>query len=735
MNRSIKTRFFSLNGNAGLQSKFLYKMLVVAFSSMGLYSLIWIHAEFSDFKSRSKTLRAEYVAARKEMLKTQVGYAVSYIETLQKHAEEELKLTLKNQVNQVHQPFDRYLGAGAYLDDFEIRFQKMVIERLADLRFGREGYFFGSTYQGDPLFSNGRVTTGSGSIWDVTDPNGVKIIQEQSRAAQTPDGGFVSYAWSKLGTETLSMKISYVRGIDTWQWTIGAGVYLDTIEATIQKNKARFYSGLKKRVVKSVAVLFLLLCLIYFWSRRISHQIGSSIKVLMTCLKQAETESSSIDTNQIQLKEFKEIAISTNNMLHKRQEAEKAREKSEKEQRKLQEQLAQSQKMETVGRLAGGVAHDFNNMLGVILGRVEIMLDQVENTHYLHHDIIEIQQAAQRSADLTRQLLTFARKQVISPEPIDLNSTVKQMLKMLERLIGENITLNWKPAHSLWPVKMDRSQVDQILVNLCVNARQAITKVGRITIETKMTTWDAAQTPPFQDCEPGDYVQLVFSDNGCGMDDQTLGNLFEPFFTTRDVGQGTGLGLATVYGIVKQNNGCIMVDSEPDRGTTFTIYLPRYTGPDSRSEPQPETAGAASQAAENLQAAVDRGHETILLVEDQVSILNMAKIMLERQGYKVLPAATPAEAMDLAETHPRDIHLMLTDVIMPEMNGRDLARKITALYPDIKLLFMSGYTADVIAHQGKLDNGVAFIQKPFSMADLTEKLRQILDPAADKTLS
>jgi PAS domain S-box-containing protein len=392
----------------------------------------------------------------------------------------------------------------------------------------------------------------------------------------------------------------------------------------------------------------------------------------------------------------------------------------EAEKEKLQDQLTQAQKMESVGRLAGGVAHDFNNMLGVILGHAEFALEKAKENHDLYADLKEIQTAARRSADLTKQLLTFARKQIIAPKMLDLNDTVESILSMLRRLIGEDINLAWNPGKQLWPVKMDPSQVDQILANLCVNAKDAIAGVGNLTIETGMKTFDPAYCEDHAGFIPGDFVMLAVSDNGCGMDKEILNNLFEPFFTTKDVGEGTGLGLATVYGIVKQNNGFINVYSEPDHGTTFRIYLPRCV------------------AADEIPAVVHpkkpdpKGDETILLVEDESAILRMTKMMLERMGYSVLPAATPAEAIDLAKTYADNIHLLMTDVVMPEMNGQDLAKHLTGLYPDIKLLFMSGYTANVIAHHGVLDEGVAFVQKPFSMKDLAEKVRGVLDKASKK---
>ncbi|MDR3578495.1 MAG: PAS domain-containing protein [Oryzomonas sp.] len=388
---------------------------------------------------------------------------------------------------------------------------------------------------------------------------------------------------------------------------------------------------------------------------------------------------------------------------------------AEKEKATLEAQLRQAQKMESIGRLAGGVAHDFNNMLTVIFGHVQLALMNANLTSPLHTSLEEIHKAAERSAGLTRQLLAFARKQIIAPISLDLNETVGGMFKMLQRLIGEDMHITWHPANDLWPVRMDPSQIDQILVNLCINARDAIYDVGKITIETGNWVFDKDYCATHLGFLPGEYVRLVVSDNGRGMDKETLSHIFEPFFTTKDSGKGTGLGLATVYGIVKQNQGFINVYSEPNQGTTFTIYLPRHEG----------NAGQADK--HGTKESLSRGNETILLVEDEPAILKITSLMLTMQGYTVLTANTTDEAIRLAREYSEAIQLLMIDVIMPGMNGRDLAKCLLSEFPHIKHLFMSGYTANVIVHHGVLDEGVNFIQKPFSLPVLANKVREILD--------
>jgi len=381
----------------------------------------------------------------------------------------------------------------------------------------------------------------------------------------------------------------------------------------------------------------------------------------------------------------------------------------------LRTQLQQAQKLASVGRLAGGVAHEFNNMLGVILGCTGMMLDRVDLDQPLQDDLEEIRTAATRAADVTRELLAFARKQFIVPRVLDLNETVAGTMKMLGRLIGENVQLLWQPAADLWPIKADSTQIVQVLTNLCLNARDAISGTGHVTIETGNTTIDAAGRAVHPGAVPGQYVFLVASDDGCGMDQETLAQVFEPFFTTKDVGKGTGLGLPVVQGIVLQHGGFVTVSSEPGVGTTFTIYFPRL------AETTVEMVPPATVATPDA-----RG-ETILVVEDEPALLKLTARLLESRGYTVLAAPSPGEALRLAREHAGEIHLLLTDVLMPEMNGRDLSRQFVALRPKVRALFMSGYADATIAGNGVLADAGGFLPKPFSAQALAVAVRQVLD--------
>jgi PAS domain S-box-containing protein len=387
---------------------------------------------------------------------------------------------------------------------------------------------------------------------------------------------------------------------------------------------------------------------------------------------------------------------------------------AEAEHAKLEAQFRHSQKMEAIGRLAGGVAHDFNNILQGIIGYGELLVERLPEADESQEFAREIVVEGKRAATLTRQLLAFARKQASDPKVLDLNEAVVATLKMLRRLLGEDIELRWVPATERCLVKVDPSQLEQILANLAVNSRDAIDGVGRITLETQTVTLDEAESALIPGCRPGRYVLLLFSDDGCGMDQTVMEHLFEPFFTTKVRGRGTGLGLATVYGIVDQSGGLISVTSEPGKGTAFKIYLPEQAA---------DHVEAVAMPLGDLQPT---GTETVLIVDDEETLLRSARRILEGLGYTVLAAGSPEEAIRVAQSYHQEIHVLLTDVVMPGMSGRDLWLRLEALRPRMKCVFMSGYTANIIAQRGTLNAGVRFLQKPFTKAALAHKLREAL---------
>ncbi len=380
----------------------------------------------------------------------------------------------------------------------------------------------------------------------------------------------------------------------------------------------------------------------------------------------------------------------------------------------LQAQLLQSQKMESVGRLAGGVAHDFNNLLHVIMGFVELLRRRMPADTRLASYVDEIERAASRAHEVTRQLLAFSRRQVISPAPADLGVLVTRLSGSLSRLIGEDIELRVESAEGLWPVNVDATQIHQVLLNLAVNARDAMPSGGKLTVEMANIRLDESYRRRHAAARAGDYVLLAFSDTGTGMDKETLSHAFEPFFTTKEKGKGTGLGLATVHGIVEQSGGFVSVYSEPGQGTTFRIYLPRALD---------EAGPPAAQVAEPPSHV---GGGTVLVVEDEESVRRITAALVQSLGYEVVTACSGVEAIELCRADGPQIDVVLTDVVMPGTRGRELHDRLEALRPGIKILFTSGYTANVIAHHGILDKGVHFIAKPFGIADLARALQQLL---------
>jgi len=389
------------------------------------------------------------------------------------------------------------------------------------------------------------------------------------------------------------------------------------------------------------------------------------------------------------------------------------------EQRSLEQQLRQAQKMEAVGRLAGGIAHDFNNLLMVISGYGEFLLERIGSDVSLRGSVQEIASAAERATSLTRQLLAFSRKQMLAPKVLDLNALVKENVKMLTRMIGEDIDLVMRAGAEIGAVKADPGQIDQVIMNLAVNARDAMPHGGKLTIETADVTCDEEYVRSNPSLTTGEYVMLAISDTGMGMDAATQLHIFEPFFTTKGL-KGTGLGLSTVYGIIQQSGGYIQVSSQPCKGTSFKIYLPRVGA----------TGQAILREPSITSAKPEQALETILLVEDEVSLRNLSRQVLESQGYTVLEAAEGAAAIQICNSHPGPIHLLLTDLIMPGINGRELARRVSAMRRETKVLYMSGYTDNVIAHNAILEVGVALLQKPFSLTTLKTKVREKLSSAS-----
>ena len=442
------------------------------------------------------------------------------------------------------------------------------------------------------------------------------------------------------------------------------------------------------------------------------YQTGKSYKAFDWELIRKDGAISNIDTSVSLIRDEKGRAVGFRGIARDFTEKKIAQE----EKAQLEEQINQAQKLESVGRLAGGVAHDLNNLLSPILGYSEILLEGIGDNDWCRRELEQILKAGQRARDLVQQLLAFSRKQLLEFKNVDLNALLKNFYKLLRHTIRENIDINMQLAQSLPFVKSDSGQLEQVVMNLAVNAQDAMPKGGKMMIETAGVELDESYAAEHTSVVPGSYVRLTVTDTGCGMDEETLEKIFEPFFTTKGVGKGTGLGLATVYGIVKQHGGNVWVYAEPGLGSTFKIYLP--VSADELEAEAEDTSAIPSDM---------RGSETILLVEDNHQVRALSLDVLEEKGYTVLTAENGLDAIELLNAHDGPIDLLLTDVIMPEMDGRQLFERVSGMYPNAGVIYMSGYTVDVIAHHGVIDTGVNFLQKPFAIKDLAAKVREVLD--------
>ncbi len=730
-------------------------------------------------------------------------------------------------------PFDGFIGTGEYLDDVERDVQREVLEWIGQIRFGEDGYIFVVDYDGVTLMNGVQPELIGRNLWEMTDPNGVKVIQEERRAAEMPDGDFISYSWERPSDKKVRPKISYVKGFPQWRWMIGAGVYTDEIDDLIAVKEAEMWQNARRDSLWLGLLLFFLLATVLVFCYGLSRHLGSRLKIFLRFFQDMESGKTPMITESFTTAELNLLAESANRMLASRAATEEAlrrneeklksifraaptgiglvvhrviveanerlcemigytreellhqsarmlypsdedydwvgREKyrqisekgtgtvetrwkrkdgtlipvilsstpldptdlsqgvtftaldisdlkqAEKERMQLEAQLMQVRKLESVGQLAGGVAHDFNNMLSPILGYAEMLRDDLPKGHPHAEDLLQIIRAAERARDLTRQLLAFARKQNLEIRPLRLNEVIRGFEKMLRRTIRENISIETRLSEEMGVMNGDVGQVEQILLNLAVNAQDAMPDGGTLTIETSSQTVDEHHPLRLKGVGAGSYVVMTVSDNGTGMDSETLTRIFDPFFTTKELGRGTGLGLSTVYGIVKQHQGFILADSEPGRGSTFQVYFPQGECRDD------------APLLEHEDASRTDGSETILIAEDQEQVRLMASEMLRRRGYRVLSCKDGQSALEAAVHHQGPIDLLIADVVMRGMSGKDLHRALLKTRPGIRVLYMSGYPADLINHQGVFEEGTAFIQKPFSLPVFMRKVRMILD--------
>jgi len=925
----------------GIQTKFFRNMIFIALVSIGLWSLIWIHGEYSAFKTESKGLRTKYIDAQKKMLKSEVASVVQYVQYMKDQAGKELEQNLKERVDEAHQialniyrqnkasktkteignmikdalrpirfnagrgyyfavsldgveqlypvrpefegenlidlkdskgnfvirdeidiirksgegfvtdwwakpdedtsvlfpkisfvkhfkPLDWYFGAGEYLDDAKKQLQDEVLNRLSGLRFGIDGYFFGSTFKGASLFSNGKVTLGTGSIWDLTDPNGVKIIQEQQDVAKNPDGGYVHYSWPKINGSTPLPKISYVLGISEWGWTIGAGIYLDTIETDIRTKKIALNIGIRKKILNSAVVMLLLLLLIYFWSRRVSGQITKAIETFSLSLVKSSADNTAVNPMDLHLREFRDIAALTNEMITARKQAEEEikqlsqfreliidnaniwlnvldekgnvviwnkaaesisgyskeevvghgriwewsypddkyreemfakataiiekhevledfettihrkdgkkrdmswhsrnllndqgkpigsialgrdvteRKRAQEALRVNEEKFARLKKMESLGLLAGGVAHDLNNVLSGIVSYPELILMDLPEDSKLRKPVETIQTSGHRAAAIVQDLLTVARGVATAKEPLNLNHLLEEYLKSPEfnrlKSFYPTVTVKSRLDADLLNVRGSQVHIRKVVMNLVSNASEAIDGNGIVTLITENRYVD---TPlrGYDDVNIGEYAVLAVSDNGSGISSDDLERIFEPFYTKKIMGRsGTGLGLAVVWNTLQDHNGYIDVKSD-EKGTTFELYFPI-------------TREAISGKDVSLPIDDYKGNgEMIMVVDDEESQREITCKMLETLGYNA--HAVPGGEEAVSYLRANDADLILLDMIMePGINGRETYERIIRMRPHQKAIILSGFAeTDDVKEAQKLGAG-QYIKKPITL--------------------
>ncbi|MBF0468036.1 MAG: cache domain-containing protein [Desulfamplus sp.] len=695
------------NRIVSIQTIFFKNMMLVAFTSVVLWSLIWVFFEYSTFLTESESIRKHYLENQKTLLKTEVSNLLSYIIEMKKQIQGDSR---KNPVSRDWQT--------------DIDAQKEVLMRIAHLRFGTEGYFFGSTDTGEPLFSNGKITIGTKSVWNLTDPDGVKIIQEQKKAAQNPEGGFVHYRWEKLDSEHPYPKLSFVMRLPAWNWTVGAGLYLDTIETTIAKKRDELKVGLLRKLTAIFFILSALFILIFYWANHISGKLHKAISTFSSFFERAATRMITIDPEKLHFKELQEIADGANKMIIEKQ-------LFLEEKIKLEQQLRQSHKMEAIGTLAGGIAHDINNILSVIIGNAELAAYDIDELDPVLKNLEAIKISSLNARNIVRQLLSFSRQTDEKKAPVNINSIIKESIALLRSSINSSISIQLNLAPEMPLINANHTQIHQILLNLCSNAAHAMEQNGGVLeISTRLTdanyqqddseTQSSATSPLLEDLSeskqnvnPGKHILLSIRDNGHGIDPGIMEKIFDPYFTTKETGKGTGMGLAVVHGIIKNHNGTISVKSTQGQGTTFDILLPVISDTQVIISTPPQT-----------DLITGEGH--ILFVDDDKSLADMSKDFLEHLGYKVTAFINPVKALAAFREAPDLFQLVITDMSMPVMNGKELIQKILEIRADLPVILCTGYH-DKINHNNAKESGITkYFEKPVDNFEFAREIHDIM---------
>lgn len=726
------------------------------------------------------------------------------------------------------EPYDWGIGTGIYVQDMMVQTQKDVLIRASTMRFGGEGYFFGSGYGGSPLFTNGSITRGGQNIWEITDPNGVKIIQEMDRVAKNPGGGFVQYSWHKLDSKIPTPKLVYVKNIPDWQWIIGAGLYIDAIDSTILSRKNTLYRNFRNKASASIVLLFAMSLVSYLWARHLARKVHHGIKTFSDFFNKASSESTFIDPESLPFFEFRDIAVAANQMVEIRQQTLEALELSEQryeksqalgkvgnweyhistkkfwgsqetkriygvdpakefltleemessvpeginvhkalssqvekppssplefniitqnsqehktvitmvelerdlegnplkingviqditQRKNLEKELLQAHKMEAVGTLSGGIAHEFNNILGVILGNAELAIEDSSQNDPHDYFLEEIKNASLRGKEIVAQLLSFSRRDDQHPRQlIKMDEIIKNAITFLQASLPSTIQFNKSIQKDCLPIVGHPTQIHQIMINLCNNAAHAMEfSGGRLSIKLE----NVFLTKPLRSQDlhilPGKYVRLSVSDTGQGIPKKIIDNVFNPFFTTKSVDKGSGMGLTVVHGIMKAHGGIIKIYSRINEGTTCECYFPPGNGrPESEIKPVEK---------------IKTGTETILFVDDDVHIVNLGEQVLEKLSYRAITETNPEKALAYFKTDPDAIDLVITDMTMPEMTGDQFIEKLIEIKPDVKTIICSGYSSRMNEVDAAQLGAAAYLMKPFEISLLAETIRNVLD--------
>ena len=606
------------------------------------------------------------------------------------------------------EPFDWLIGTGDYVIDVEQKIKQNVLEQIEKIQFGKEGYIFVVNYDGTVMMNSGSPSIIGENILNVTDANGVKVAHEVIKQAQDPSwDGFFNYSWKKRTTSKVAPKISYNQTVPEWRWYYGSGVYTDDINTEIEQQRDTLEDRLILQLFFIITTILIAISILFILSKRRAYELNNDLKRLLNFFESLTIKSSPIDTKEFTYSEFNQLALSSNLMLEKQQELEKQR-------LKYENQILQNQKMSAINQLVGGISHDFNNLLGVILGYGEMLESKLNDNKQLMKYAHQINAAGKRGANLTKKLLSLTEQKNIETKNSDINSLLLDEEDLLKKSLTAKIKLTLQLKENLWPTLINQSDFEDVVLNLCVNAMHAMhegQQDSKIIISTDHTQIKDSEAETY-DLKPGDYVQISVTDNGCGMDAETKERIFEPFYTTRETGHG--LGLSQVYSFAKQCDGTVLVQSTVGKGTTFEILIPRNL--------------ELNKSDNNNQSITNHKdintHKTILIVDDESALRELGADLLGQEGYQIFLAENGIEALEILEKE--NIDLVLSDIIMPIMDGHILAEKVKTLYPDIKIQLISGYIKPEEVPERNKELYEALLNKPVSASDLLQRVNQLL---------